>query len=91
MTWFSFVFPNTALTTATFAVGKAFNSHAIQVIGCVMACMLIAMWGFVMFMMIRAIVLHEILWPQKGEDRDEGGFTDHAIKPTDRAEKIPEV
>lgn len=28
-------------------------------------------------MMIRAVVLRQILWPQKGEDRDEGGWRLH--------------
>ena len=39
-----------------------------------MTCILIAAWFFVFGMMIRAIVLKQILWPQKGEDKDEGGF-----------------
>ncbi|KAL9614892.1 MAG: hypothetical protein Q9167_000634 [Letrouitia subvulpina] len=74
MTWFSFVFPNTALITATFAIGKAFNSKAIQVIGCIMTVLLIVAWFLVFGMMIRAIKNKRILWPQKGEDKDEGGF-----------------
>src|SRR5271168_4480355 len=71
MTWWSFVFPNTALTTATFAVGTAFASHAILVVGCVMTGLLVAMWAFVFATMVRAIATREIMWPQKGEDRDE--------------------
>ncbi|EAS29798.3 C4-dicarboxylate transporter/malic acid transporter [Coccidioides immitis RS] len=74
MTWFSFVFPNTALVAATFAIGEAFSSRAINIIGCVMTVMLFCTYFFVVFMMIRAIKLRHILWPQKGEDRDEGGF-----------------
>ena len=74
MTWFSFVFPNTALITATFAIGKTFNSKAIQIIGCVMTVLLIMVWFLVVGMMIRAIAQKQILWPQKGEDKDEGGF-----------------
>ena len=74
MTWFSFVFPNTALLTATFAIGKAFNCKPINIVGCVMVFPLILMYFFVCYMMIRAIFLHQILWPQKGEDRNEGGF-----------------
>jgi len=74
LTWFSFVFPNTALITATFAVGKAFDSKAIQIVGCVMTPILIFVWFLVFGMMIRAIILKQILWPQKGEDKDEGGF-----------------
>ena len=74
MTWYSYVFPNTALITSTFAIGKAFDSKAIQVIGCVMTPILILTWFFVVGMTIRAIILKQILWPQKGEDKDEGGF-----------------
>ncbi|KAK7519607.1 voltage-dependent anion channel-domain-containing protein [Phyllosticta citriasiana] len=75
MTWYSFVFPNTALTTATFAVAKALdNNHALQIIGCVLTCGLIVTWFFVFSMMIRAVVTRQILWPQKQEDRNEGGF-----------------
>lgn len=75
MTWYSFIFPNTALTTATFAVAKALDyNHAIQILGLVMTVCLILMWFFVFFMMIRAVILKQILWPQKQEDRDEGGW-----------------
>ena len=74
MTWFSYVFPNTALITSTFAIGKAFNSRAIQIVGCVMTPTLVAIWLAVVGMMFRAIILKQILWPQKGEDKDEGGF-----------------
>ena len=91
MTWFSFVFPNTALCTATFAIGQAFNSHAIQVIGCVMTCLLICMWFFVVSMMVRAVVIHEIMWPQMGEDRDEGGFQDKTLDQKMRNEKSSAV
>jgi tellurite resistance protein TehA-like permease len=74
MNWFSFIFPNTALTTATLAIAKAFNSTSIAILGCIMACFLILAWFLVVGMMFRAIILHQILWPQKGEDKDEGGF-----------------
>ena len=87
MTWFSFVFPNTALCTATFAIGKAFDTYAIKVVGCVMTCLLILMWMFVVSMMIKAIIKKEIMWPQKGEDRDEGGYRDIHMKHSERSEK----
>ncbi|KAJ5598901.1 voltage-dependent anion channel-domain-containing protein [Penicillium lagena] len=81
MNWFSFVFPNTALVTATFAVGKAFSCKAINIVGCVMVFPLVLMYLFVCGMMIRAIALRHILWPQKGEDRDEGGFKNQPRRP----------
>ena len=74
MSWYSYVFPNTALITSTLAIGKTFNSRAIQIIGCIMTPILILTWFFVVGMMVRAIKLKQILWPQKGEDKDEGGF-----------------
>ena len=74
MTWFSFIFPQTALTTATFAIAEAFDVDAIRVIGCVMTGLLIVVWVFVVAAMIRAVVKKEILWPEKGEDKSEGGF-----------------
>ncbi|KAK5169842.1 uncharacterized protein LTR77_005820 [Saxophila tyrrhenica] len=77
MTWYSFIFPNTALTTATFAIGHALNSHSIKVVGCVMTCLLVTGWFMVFAMMIRAVILKDILWPQKQEDRAEGGWKTH--------------
>jgi len=77
MTWFSFIFPQTALTTATFAVAEAFDVDAIRVIGCVMTCVLILAWGVVVGCMIRAIINKQVMWPEKGEDKTEGGFKAH--------------
>jgi len=86
-TRFSFVFPNTALTTATFAVDLALGGNrAIQIVGCVLAVGVITTWFFVFFMMLRAIHLKQILWPQKQEDRNEGGWLegDERMKSADR-------
>ncbi|KAF4126417.1 Pfam:C4dic mal tran, partial [Geosmithia morbida] len=44
MTWWSFVFPNTALVTATEAMGKVFDSHGIRVFGIVMTVALVVVW-----------------------------------------------
>ncbi|KAH6616518.1 voltage-dependent anion channel-domain-containing protein [Boeremia exigua] len=75
MTWYSFVFPNTALTTATFAIARALNGNkVISYVGCAMTIALIMMWMFVVVMNVRAVVIHQVLWPQKQEDRTEGGW-----------------
>ncbi|KAF2280168.1 uncharacterized protein EI97DRAFT_439229 [Westerdykella ornata] len=75
MTWYSFVFPNTGLTTATFAVARALgDNRPIQYVGCAMTVLLVVVWVAVFAMMIRAVVKRQILWPQKQEDRDEGGW-----------------
>ncbi|PGH29618.1 hypothetical protein GX50_07626 [[Emmonsia] crescens] len=81
MTWYSFVFPNTALVTATFAIGKAFECPEIEIAGCVMAILLLMTYCFVTAMMVRAVVLRHILWPRKGEDKDEGGFKLRELQP----------
>lgn len=56
MTWYPFVFPNTTLATATIAIGEAFQSRVIQVIGCVMTPLLVLAWFFVFGMMVHAVI-----------------------------------
>lgn len=90
MTWFSYVFPQTALTTATFRVADVFNIHALQIIGCVMTGILVAMWIFVVVMMIRAIHHKQILWPEKGEDREEGGYK-RPVSKSKRAKQLQDI
>ncbi|KAI9895058.1 MAG: hypothetical protein M1814_000283 [Vezdaea aestivalis] len=72
--FWSFIFPQTALVTATFAIGKSFSCRPIQIVGVVMSVVLLLGWFIVLGLMIRAIYLRQILWPQQGEDKDEGGF-----------------
>ncbi len=74
MAWYSFVFPNTGLLTATFGVADAVGSPAIGWVGSILTVILIAVWLFVTVMMVRAVWNRQILWPQKQEDRDEGGW-----------------
>ncbi|KAL4915171.1 voltage-dependent anion channel-domain-containing protein [Aspergillus aurantiobrunneus] len=89
MAWFSFVFPNTALITSTFAIGNAFFCKPILIIGCVMVIPLLLMYAFVVYMMVRAIILRHVLWPQKGEDKDEGGFEINEMRPGTVGEDTP--
>jgi Voltage-dependent anion channel len=90
MNWYSFVFPNTALTTATFAISVALgNNRSFAIIGCVLTVTLVIMWIFVFSMMIRAVYLRHILWPQMQEDRDEGGWGRSGRKKTLRASLLP--
>lgn len=63
------------LQSATFAVARALDGcKPIRILGCVFTCLLVAGWFFVFGMMVRAVILKDILWPQKQEDRDEGGW-----------------
>ncbi|KAI1798976.1 voltage-dependent anion channel-domain-containing protein [Daldinia bambusicola] len=64
MTWWSFVFPNTALVTATLALATAFGSTGLRITGCVMAALLIVVWILVFATMIRCLWNRELLWPK---------------------------
>ena len=92
MTWYSFVFPNTALTTATFAVSQALGGQrGIEIVGCVMTVVLVLTWFWVFGMMMRAVLLKQILWPQMQEDRNEGGWCEkcgHGLSHGHRSSQI---
>lgn len=42
-----------------------------------MACLLVVAWATIFAIMIRAVIMKDILWPQKQEDREEGGWKAH--------------
>ncbi|OTB04106.1 hypothetical protein M426DRAFT_321204 [Hypoxylon sp. CI-4A] len=67
MTWWSFVFPNTALVTATLALAGALGSNGLQICGCVMAALLIVVWLLVFATMLRCLWKRELLWPKELE------------------------
>lgn len=92
MTWYSFIFPNTALTTSTFAISRCLNSNKpIAYIGCAMTIALILMWFFVISMNVRAVVIHQILWPEKQEDRTEGGWKQQTAEEQQRRQREREL
>ncbi|KAL1837650.1 hypothetical protein VTJ49DRAFT_3549 [Mycothermus thermophilus] len=64
MTWFSFVFPNTALVTATEALGTALDSDGLKIFGCVLAACLAMVWALVFYEMVRNLWRKELLWPK---------------------------
>ncbi|KAI1471008.1 voltage-dependent anion channel-domain-containing protein [Daldinia caldariorum] len=64
MTWWSFVFPNTALVTATLALATALGSPGLRIAGCVMAAVLIVVWILVFTTMIRCLWNRKLLWPK---------------------------
>ncbi|KAI5925461.1 voltage-dependent anion channel [Camillea tinctor] len=64
MTWWSFVFPNTALITATEALATAIDSSGMRIFGCVMAAILIVVWALIFATMIRCLWRKELLWPK---------------------------
>ncbi|KAI0388983.1 voltage-dependent anion channel, partial [Xylariaceae sp. FL0594] len=64
MTFYSFVFPNTALVTATLALAKALDCHGLRVYGSVLAAALVVVWAGVFGTMLRCLWRRELLWPE---------------------------
>jgi len=64
MTWWSFVFPNTALVTATLQLATALESPGFRIFGCSMAASLVVVWVAVFATMIKCLVKRELLWPE---------------------------
>ncbi|RYO81793.1 hypothetical protein DL766_004654 [Monosporascus sp. MC13-8B] len=69
MTWWSFVFPNTALVTATLAMATALDSAGLRVFGCVMAACLTIVWLLVFVTMLRCLWKRQLLWPKELDSR----------------------
>ncbi|KAH8899625.1 hypothetical protein GQ53DRAFT_318787 [Thozetella sp. PMI_491] len=67
MTWFSFVFPNTALVTATEQLARAFGSRPLEILACVLAGCLILVWLVVFLAMLKSLWRKQILWPKDAE------------------------
>ncbi|KAI2610416.1 voltage-dependent anion channel-domain-containing protein [Hypoxylon sp. NC1633] len=67
MTWWSFVFPNTALVTATLALATAIGSNGLRITGYVMAAILVIVWTLVLITMLRCLWNRELLWPKELE------------------------
>ncbi|KAI3323687.1 voltage-dependent anion channel-domain-containing protein [Xylariaceae sp. AK1471] len=67
MTWWSFVFPNTAFITATLALAKALGSNGLRIYGCVMAAALVLVWIIVFAKMIQCLWTRKLLWPKVPE------------------------
>ncbi|KAI1506736.1 voltage-dependent anion channel [Biscogniauxia marginata] len=67
MTWWSFVFPNTALVTATEALADAINSNGLRIFGCAMAAVLVVVWALIFATMIRCLWKKQLLWPKELE------------------------
>lgn len=65
MTWWSFVFPNTALITATMALGTSLNSDGLKIFGCVLAACLVVVWIAIFATMLKCLWKKQLLWPKE--------------------------
>ncbi|UNI20023.1 hypothetical protein JDV02_006158 [Purpureocillium takamizusanense] len=64
MTWWSFVFPNTALVTATQVMGRVFQSKGLRLFGSIMTVALVVVWVGVFVTMINCLRTRKLLWPK---------------------------
>ncbi|KAF4344046.1 Malic acid transport [Fusarium beomiforme] len=67
MTWWSFVFPNTALVTATSVMGKIFNSNGLHIFASVMTVAIIIVWALIFVRMCWSLKSRKLLWPRDGK------------------------
>ncbi|KAF5658358.1 malic acid transport [Fusarium heterosporum] len=67
MTWWSFVFPNTALVTATSVMGKIFNSNGLHIFASIMTVAIIIVWATIFVRMCWSLKARKLLWPKDDE------------------------
>uniref|UniRef100_A0A098DY75 Malic acid transport protein n=2 Tax=Gibberella zeae (strain ATCC MYA-4620 / CBS 123657 / FGSC 9075 / NRRL 31084 / PH-1) TaxID=229533 RepID=A0A098DY75_GIBZE len=64
MTWWSFVFPNTALVTATSVMGKVFDNNGLHIFASVMTVAIIIVWIIIFARMCWSLKTKKLLWPR---------------------------
>lgn len=70
LSWWSFVFPNVGFCISTIRVGEAMGSAGLLWFSTVLTIILIAVWLFVAWRCVWAVVRREIVWPGHDEDSD---------------------
>lgn len=70
--WWAMVFPNTGFILATITLSNELKSEAVQWVATGMSVCLLAMFSFVLYHLIRAVVVQDIMYPGRDED-----FNDH--------------
>lgn len=68
MNWWSFVFPNTAMVSSTFALAKALDNEALRIVGCVKTGILILVWLGVFIRMLKGLWDRDIMFPKELEN-----------------------
>ncbi|KAL4723272.1 hypothetical protein ACLX1H_009762 [Fusarium chlamydosporum] len=64
MTWWSFVFPNTALVTATSVMGKIFDNNGLHIFASIMTVAIILVWVMIFARMVWSLKTKKLLWPK---------------------------
>ena len=77
--WWSFIFPNVGLATATIRIGEALNSKPIKIAGSVVTVIMIPLWFMCIICQGRAIWNRELLAPGKDVGVDDVNYK-HDVK-----------
>lgn len=67
VTFFAYVFPNSALVSATHMVGQAFENDVVEILGTVLGVSLIVVWIVVFGKMVWGVWRRRLLWPAEKE------------------------
>ncbi|QSZ36230.1 hypothetical protein DSL72_007356 [Monilinia vaccinii-corymbosi] len=70
--WYAFVFPNVGFAIVIIKLGQAFQSEGLLWVGSALTVILVGVWLGVLVMHVRAVILKQLLWPEKDEDEHEG-------------------
>ncbi|KXJ89064.1 voltage-dependent anion channel [Microdochium bolleyi] len=66
--WWAMVFPNTGWILSTIAIGKALNSNGVLYAATGMSVVLLIMFFFVGYHLVRAVMIQDIMYPGRDED-----------------------
>ncbi|KAJ4299670.1 hypothetical protein N0V90_004916 [Kalmusia sp. IMI 367209] len=71
LNWWAFIFPNAGLTIALIQIANVLDSRGIKAVCSAMTVILVALWIFVAFMNVRAVLRGDVLWPGMDEDMED--------------------
>lgn len=71
LVWWAFVFPSVSFTIITINIGKQLGSQGILWVSSAMTILLVAVWLFVFIAHARAVLMKQMMIPNKDEDEGD--------------------
>lgn len=72
LNWWAMAFPNTGFILATIAIGNELQHEGIRWFASVLSILLVLTYCFVLFSLVRAVVIQDIMYPWRDEDVLDG-------------------
>ncbi|KAH9906412.1 voltage-dependent anion channel-domain-containing protein [Xylariomycetidae sp. FL2044] len=69
--WWAMVFPNTGFILATITIGNALGNEPVLWVATGMSICLLAMYFFVIYSHVRAVIIQDIMYPGRDEDVED--------------------